>query len=177
MDWFKLLCVSENNNAFGDLAMFAIPTISTLLLLYGIILICESIRRKEEKYIRKLKRGGIVLSISIVLIVISIFIMNANVDSLHDACGHTSPLYNVTKALFNIEKILVPVTFIIISFCTLIRWVLCEDKNVKKELGQKIKRYLIIAVAIFVIMTFIDALIGVFVDMPDSTSPWIKCWC
>ena len=176
MNLFNLLCVSKSNNTFGDLALFIIPFISTLLLICGIILICNNIEKKEKKSLDKLKRGTIAFSISIVLIVISMFIMNANANSLNDPCGSMSPFYSVTKALFNIEKILIPLAFIVMAFFKTIEWIICNNKDTKKRLGQDIVRCLVIALSIFFIMIIIDVLFAVFVDVP-KTDGWATCWC
>ncbi len=175
MNYINLLCVSKKDN-IGELLLLSIPIIFSILLIYGIILICEFYGKKDEKSISKLKRGTILFSISIVLVILSIFLMNQNVNYLMDSCGNRSALYKVGMAIFNIVKVIVPLIFIIKALYRLILQILSSKKEAKKELWQKVIRYIAIALSIFIIMSVIDILMGVFVDIPDS-SGWVMCWC
>ena len=173
MNLFNLLCINDNKNSFEEFILSILPIVSIILLVYGVIQICMNLGNKDNG---KLKRGTVAFLTSIILIVISIFLMNIKSNNLNDACGNVSPLYSLTKAIINIAMILVPISFIVMSFIRIIRWFFCKDKNTKKELGQEIIRFLAIALLIFSMMMTIGLLIDTFVDVP-KTDVWATCWC
>lgn len=183
MDLFNLLCMRKPNTGLIDiLYLFVLPLIVVLLMLYGIINIVFNSGKKDSKSSKKFKRGVISFILFLVLGTILLFLLSANSNVVRDPCDQIGPLFSVTKALCNIIKIFVPLGFLLYSlYYVLILLFRKNDKQFKKALGKRIIRYIIIAILIFFMITFYDALIG----LATKTSPsdgtnavsWATCWC
>ena len=95
-----------------------------------------------------------------------------------DYCERLAPLINILHAVVNLLKWGIPLVLIIYGMMDLGKAVMAgKEDEMKKAQSTLIKRF-IYAVAVFLVVTLVDLVMGIVSDSgaKTGTQSWATCW-
>ncbi len=93
-----------------------------------------------------------------------------------DACEGLGPVVSIVKTIFNIIKIVAPISFIITGAFDLTKAVMSGDDKLMKETWSKLLKRGIALIAIFFVVFLVEFVMGLIADTDPDSKGWVACW-
>lgn len=93
-----------------------------------------------------------------------------------DACEGLGPIVSIVKTIFNIIKIVAPISFIITGAFDLTKAVMSGDDKLMKETWSKLLKRGIALIAIFFVVFLVEFVMGLIADTDPDSKGWAACW-
>ena len=137
---------------------------------------CTYFDKKDKNSKRKCRIGIISLLLFTALIFLFSLIIS-NVDT--DPCIGYAPVISITKNLFKIIQIIVPLIYIVKSDVLCFKFLFSKNNLDKEELKSKIIISISIAFLIFIIITIatVCILLSTTFSPYGEAASWNRCWC